>query len=157
MDLVLQNSCNNASGILQNSYNDFIRPRQYDSWVCTKKESGRRIKARREELGLTLADVCSLVDGLIVSRLSNWEHGRNMISVDEAKKLAPVLGLPVSYILTIDEEERQAPSSNPLVDEFNYVYAACSVKGRQYLERAISTAKGAFVIDRRKENKLRGK
>lgn len=157
MELVLQNSCNYASNNLQNSYNDFIRPRKYDSWVCTKKESGRRIKTRREELGLTLADVCSLVDGLSVSRLSNWEHGRNMISVDEAKKLSPVLGLPVSYILTIDEEEQQAPSSKPLADEFNYVYDACSEKGRKYLERAIDTAKGAFVIDRRKENKLRGK
>lgn len=125
--------------------------------MCTKKESGRRIKARREELGLTLADVCSLVDGLSVSRLSNWEHGRNMIGVDEAKKLSAVLGLPVSYILTIEDDETPPVGTNPLADEFNFVYDACSEKGRKYLERAIHAAKGAFMVDRRKKNKLRGK
>lgn len=80
-----------------------------------------------------------------------------MIGVDEAKKLSAVLGLPVSYILTIEDDETPPVGTNPLVDEFNFVYDACSEKGRKYLERAIHAAKGAFMVDRRKKNKLRGK
>lgn len=139
-------------------YNDQKRAPPYAFGVCTKKTSGRRIKARREELGLTLADVCSLIDGLSVSRLSNWEHGRNMVSVDEAKKLSAVLDLPVAYILTVeDAEKRMDNAPNAIVNEFEYVYGACSDKGRKMLERSINAAKVAFMTDRRKKDRLRQK
>lgn len=158
MDLILQNSCNYASDFIHYLYNDQTSAPSYAFGMCTKKISGKRIKARREELGLTLADICTQIDGLSVSRLSNWEHGRNMVSVDEAKKLSAVLNLPVSYILTIeDEEKRINVGENALVNEFSYVYGACDEKGRAYLERAVDAAKRAFMIDRRKGNKLRAK
>lgn len=83
-----------------------------------------------------------------------------MISVDEAKKLAAVLEVPVAYILTVDDERKAEDNkmpNNPLADEFNFVYDACSDKGRKYLERAINAAKSAFIADRRKKNRLRGK
>lgn len=72
--------------------------------MCTKKLTGLRIRERRLALGLTLEDVCQRIDGLSVSRLSNWEHGRNMIGVDEAKKLAPVLEMSAAYILTVEAD-----------------------------------------------------
>ena len=76
--------------------------------MCTKKQTGFRIRirirTRRLGLGLTLEDVCQRVSGLSVSRLSNWEHGRNMISVDEAKKLALVLEISAAYILTVEAD-----------------------------------------------------
>lgn len=158
MESVLQNSCNDASGFLHYLYNDQKRAPPYAFGVCTKKISGRRIKARREELGLTLSDVCLQIEGLSVSRLSNWEHGRNMVSVDEAKKLAAVLDLPVAYILTIEDAEKRTDSGpDAIVNEFTYVYGACSDKGRKLLERSINAAKVAFMTDRRKKDKLRSK
>ena len=69
----------------------------------TKAEAGRRIKAARLALGLRLEDVCSRIPELTVSRLSNWEQGRNLIGVEEAKKLAPVLGVSAGYILTLED------------------------------------------------------
>jgi transcriptional regulator with XRE-family HTH domain len=69
-----------------------------------KQEAGRRIKTARETKGLTLKDVEKLVPGITFNRLSNWEHGRNMIGVAEAKKLAPVLGVTAAYLLTLDDE-----------------------------------------------------
>jgi len=72
--------------------------------MCTKKQTGLRIRTRRLVLGLTLEDVCQKISGLSVSRLSNWEHGRNMISVEEAKKLALVLDISAAYILTVEAD-----------------------------------------------------
>lgn len=71
----------------------------------TKEESGRRIKAARKNKGMRLEDVCSHMPGLTVSRLSNWEQGRNMIGVEEAKKISPILGVSASHLLTLDEEK----------------------------------------------------
>ena len=70
----------------------------------TKEEAGRRIKAARTAKGLTLEDVANRIPELSVSRLSNWEQGRNMISVDEARKLGPTLGVDPAYLLTLQEE-----------------------------------------------------
>ena len=68
----------------------------------TKKEAGRRIKQAREARGYTLKAVCDLIPGLTASRLSNWESGLRMIGVDEAKKLAPILGISAADILTVE-------------------------------------------------------
>lgn len=70
----------------------------------TKTESGRRIKERRLAANLKQREVCELVPGLTVTRLSNWEKGLRMISVDEAKRLAPAIRTTPGYLLTIDDE-----------------------------------------------------
>lgn len=72
--------------------------------MCTKKQVGLRIRTRRLGLGLTLEDVCQRISGLSVSRLSNWEHGRNMVSVEVAKQLALVLEISAAYILTVEAD-----------------------------------------------------
>jgi len=72
--------------------------------MSTKQEAGRRLKAAREALGLTLKEVCAGLQGIEVSRLSNWEQGLNMIPVDEAKRLAPVLHTSAAYLLTLDDD-----------------------------------------------------
>ena len=70
----------------------------------TKSEAGRRIREARDKLGLKLRDVEEAIPEISVSRLSNWEQGINMIGVDEAKKLAPVLHVSPGYILTVEDE-----------------------------------------------------
>lgn len=72
--------------------------------MCIKKLAGLRIRARRLGLGLTLEDVCEQISGLSVSRLSNWEHGRNMVSVEVAKQLVQVLEISAAYILTVEAD-----------------------------------------------------
>lgn len=70
----------------------------------TKTEAGRRIREARERLGLKLKDVETAIPEISKSRLSNWEQGINMIGVDEAKKLAPLLHVSPGYILTVEDE-----------------------------------------------------
>jgi transcriptional regulator with XRE-family HTH domain len=70
----------------------------------TKTESGLRIKACRKNAGLKQREVCDSIPGLTVTRLSNWENGLRMLSIDEAKRLAPVLETTAGYLLTIDND-----------------------------------------------------
>jgi transcriptional regulator with XRE-family HTH domain len=84
---------------------DGIHALGYRFRMDTKTESGKRIKAAREGLGLTLKDVCERTNGVLTpTRLSNWEHGSRMISVDEAKRLAPILETTAGYLLTLEDE-----------------------------------------------------
>lgn len=99
----LHKLCNFARPELQNSFSDDVELGRYLLPMNTKEEAGRRIKKARQDKGLRLEDVCSQVPELTVSRLSNWEQGRNMIGVDEAKKIAPILGVTASYLLTIED------------------------------------------------------
>lgn len=100
----LHKLCNFAIQPLHESFSDVVNFAGYRYEMTTKEEAGRRIRAARIKKDMRLEDVCSQIPELIVSRLSNWEHGRNMIGVDEAKKLAPVLGVSASYLLTIDDD-----------------------------------------------------
>ena len=70
-----------------------------------KEESGRRIMEARQALGLRLKDVASMVPGVSVSRLSNWEHGIRMVGIAEAKALSPVLKVSPEYILTLTDDK----------------------------------------------------
>lgn len=87
------------------------------------EESGRRLKQLRGKK--RLREICEQVDGLKEQRLSNWEQGIRMISVDEAKKLAPVLGTSAEYILTLTDK---AP--DPQEVELLALFRACDVRGR---------------------------
>jgi transcriptional regulator with XRE-family HTH domain len=69
----------------------------------TLEEIGRRLTKLRGER--KLREICAQVEGISVSRLSNWEHATRMIGVDEAKRLAPVLGTTAEYILTLTDEQ----------------------------------------------------
>jgi len=98
--------------------------------VNTKEEAGRRIKAARNAKGLRLEDVEKELPEFSVSRISNWEQGRNMIGVDEAKKLAPVLGVRPGYLLTLDTHPID-PREKAL---FEY-YHRCDERGRNQILR----------------------
>lgn len=89
---------------IHESLNDAVRLSSYAWEMSTKQEAGRRLKAAREALGLTLKEVCTGLQGLEVSRLSNWEQGLNMIPVDEAKRLAPILHTSAAYLLTLEDD-----------------------------------------------------
>lgn len=85
--------------------NHVVRPpaRRDDFGACTKKKSGARIRTKRIELKMTLKDVHELIPEISISRLSNWEQGINMVSVDAAKELATVLKVSAAYLLTLED------------------------------------------------------
>lgn len=107
----LHRFCKSASPLLHESFSDTLFFGRYCHRMSTKEEAGRRIREARNRLKMRLEDVCANIPEITVSRLSNWEQGRNMIGVDEAKKIAPILGVTASYLLTLedspcDEKER---------------------------------------------------
>jgi len=104
MDTELHEVCISARRFLHQSFNDLPVDRAYLFRMDTKSEAGRRIREARDKLGLKLRDVEEAIPEISVSRLSNWEQGINMIGVDEAKKLAPVLHVSPGYILTVEDE-----------------------------------------------------
>lgn len=80
---------------------------------------------------MTLKDVHERIPEISISRLSNWEQGINMVSVDEAKKLASVLKVPAAYLLTLDDAPMD-DTERLLLEKFRLA----DVRGRRYILRA---------------------
>lgn len=106
----------------------------------TKTESGRRIRERRDALSLKQREVCELVPGLTVTRLSNWEQGQRMISVDEAKRLAPVLKTSAGYLLTLENDPGDQ-RLQALID----TYRMLDDRGRSALHR-VAESESAYIL-----------
>lgn len=106
----------------------------------TREESGRRIAAIRKALDLTQREVCDRVPGLTNTRLSNWEKGLRMISVDEAKRLAVALKTSAGYLLTIDDDP-----GDPRLQSLVAKYKLLDERGKQALHR-VAEAECDYVI-----------
>lgn len=143
----LHKLCNFATVSLQHSFNDGVHLASYLYEMTTKEETGRRIKAARLSKGLRLEDVCSQIPELTVSRLSNWEQGRNMVGVDEAKKLAPVLGVSASYLLTIEDDPGDI-RERVLID----LYRQSDIRGKDEILH-IAERQSAYTISRLDDDK----
>ena len=138
----LHKLCNFATRSLQQSLSDGVNVAGYLCEMTTKEEAGRRIRAARLKKEMRLEDVCSQIPELIVSRLSNWEHGRNMIGVDEAKKLAPVLGVSAAYLLTIEDEPGDM-RERALID----LYRQSDIRGKDEILH-IAERQSAYTVSR---------
>lgn len=126
MNNSLHNSWNFAREDLHKSYRDHLHALNYREDMTTKEESGARIKRIREKRDLTLQQVSDATGGAIsVSRLSNFEQGTRMMSVDAAKAIAPVLGTTPEYLLTLTDIEPD-PQEVALIE----FYRACDNRGK---------------------------
>ena len=78
----------------------------------TDRLIGRRIKARRKALGLTLEQ---LGRGLGVSyqQIQKYEAGRNQISAALLLKISTLLSVPVSYFFS-DRDDKDGMASTPI-------------------------------------------
>lgn len=73
----------------------------------TAKMAGKRIRQARDALGLTLKELSEKLGGQYsVTRMSNWEAGSRMISVEAAKDLAAALNVSAAYLLTVSDRIR---------------------------------------------------
>lgn len=71
-----------------------------------KKESGRRLKAARQDKKLTLDELSRRLGGaLSASRLSNYEQGIRMMGPQESLALGAVLAVKPSHLLCVDIED----------------------------------------------------
>jgi len=77
---------------------------------------GERIRSRREQLGLTQADLSRLI-GVPQSRLSEYESGKNQgMTIRTARKLAVALRCSIDYLAGLYEgydEEPAAAEASP--------------------------------------------
>lgn len=73
-----------------------------------KVESGRRLKAKRTRLNLTLDELSKKVGGgLSASRLSNYEQGLRQIGIAEALALYKHLGVTAAHLLCVDVADEE--------------------------------------------------
>ena len=100
----------------------------YASHMDTKDESGRRLKAARDAKGLRLRDVTQAVGEATcgIQQLSNFEHGRRMISVEIAKEIAPILDVAPEYILTLTDTPKPDARETELIN----LYRGCDHRGK---------------------------
>lgn len=71
---------------------------------------GARIKARREELGLTQDEVAGKMPGKVNGqRISLWERGKNRPRDDALEALAGVLDVDVSYFMASEPTNGDTP------------------------------------------------
>lgn len=123
---ILHTSWKFARETLHDSSRDGLHALNYCEEMNTKEESGSRIKRMREKRGLTLQQVSDATDGVIsLSRLSNFEQGTRMVSVDAAKAIAAVLETTPEYLLTLTDIEPD-PQEVALIELFR----ACDERGK---------------------------
>ena len=74
------------------------------------KEMGERIRARREELGMSQLDLALKIGYKTKQAISKIEQGERSARVDKFTLLSDALGVPISYLM--GDAERQE-----LIDE----------------------------------------
>ena len=137
----LHKDCNNARPLLHKSWSDSLLLDRYCFSMNTKEEAGRRIRDARTRLKLRLEDVCANIPEITVSRLSNWEQGRNMIGVDEAKKIAPILKVSAAYLLTLEDSQLDERESALLT-----LYRQTDPRGRDAILH-VAERESAYLIE----------
>lgn len=69
-------------------------------------EAGRRIKAARKALGLSLAALSKLSGGILTgSRIGNYEQGAREVDIFAARLLAKALDVHPAYLMGLISEE----------------------------------------------------
>lgn len=137
----LHETCSFASGDLHESFDDLCGEGAHHWDMSTKKEAGRRIREAREALDLVRKDIERAIPEISETRLANWEYGINMIGVDEAKKLAPLLHVTPGYLLTI--EEKPPDARNLTMDRY---WNALDDRGNDTVLR-VAESESAYTVD----------
>ena len=93
-----------------------------DSELELTREIGRRLRAARQERGLSLSQLAALTDGLYSkSRISNYEQGLRRPSIEAARTLAEAL-LIVSAVQLLGleggEDDALSKDEKRLLDAF---------------------------------------
>ncbi|MDO5059311.1 MAG: helix-turn-helix transcriptional regulator [Neisseria sp.] len=73
------------------------------------KMIGKRIQAKRKELGLSAEQLSELI-GLSQQQLSRYERGVNKINVSHLVSLANYLSTPISYFFLDCIDKKESPS-----------------------------------------------
>jgi transcriptional regulator with XRE-family HTH domain len=66
---------------------------------------GVRIRGRREKLGLSQTGLGNRI-GVTFQQIQKYESNKNRVSMGRLLRIAPVLGVSVTYLLTGSEEKR---------------------------------------------------
>lgn len=85
--------------------------------MTTKNTVGKRIKQRRQEIGLSLREVARRAD-VSASFISQVERGESSTSLDSLRRIAEALDVPVLYFLSEDPK----PDPNGASDNQRLVF-----------------------------------
>ncbi|MCA1176676.1 MULTISPECIES: helix-turn-helix domain-containing protein [unclassified Pantoea] len=103
---------------------------------------GERIKEKREELGVSQAELAKLCGWPTASRLGNYESGTRRVSAEDAAVLAEVLKVTPSYLLFGDAGSViYSNFEYPICNAVNLLSPADSTFNKSNLEKLQSTVK----------------
>jgi len=103
-------------------------------YMDKRKESGRRLKSARKRLGLSQADLGSII-GFTAAAIGNWEQGTNSIRPNVAKKISKALGVSAPYLLRIEGDSLDKDEQH-LIDK----YRATDDRGKDMIQGAATSA-----------------
>jgi transcriptional regulator with XRE-family HTH domain len=107
------------------------------------KRIGQRLRAARQALGLSLADVSSRTGSLSKSRISNYEQGIRRMGLEEAQELALALGtVTPTYLLCLDDKGPLSQDERYLVDR----YRESDTRGRDTILK-IAETQSVYRVD----------
>jgi transcriptional regulator with XRE-family HTH domain len=107
------------------------------------KRIGQRLRAARQALGLSLADLSSRTGSLSKSRISNYEQGIRRMGLEEAQELALALGtVTPTYLLCLDDKGPLSQDERYLVDR----YREADTRGRDTILK-IAETQSVYRVD----------
>jgi SOS-response transcriptional repressor LexA len=77
----------------------------YGSIMSIKERIGARIKAARNEAGLTIKELSEKSGNLKPARIGNWETGLRTPGPSEATHLSELLGVSAAYLLCLTDKK----------------------------------------------------
>lgn len=117
-----------------------------DTAMDIKEESGRRIRERREDCRLSVTEAAEQLEFSSPSRLVNYEKGRRMVSVEDAKRMADLFkNCSAAYLLTLEEK-----LPDPRLQKLAEIYEQTDERGKTNIIRA-AESESAYFVDHQTE------
>ena len=111
---------------------------------------GQNLRTARKAAKLTQTQLAKRA-GVSCTTVSDIERGRNQSSKD-LYELAQALKVSVEWLMT--GEDAPIAGHESAIEAFAWTYRNASDLGRRFLDRAVETAKDAFVEQHKKGKKL---
>lgn len=112
---------------------------------------GERIKARREELGMSQEELATLLGYKSRSSINKIELGGNELTQKKIQSIATALGVTPAYIMGWEDTESKLVT-NSLTSQEQLLLSHFRELNEEGQERAIESVQGLVVLGRYEKN-----
>lgn len=104
-------------------------------WIEEREKLGKRVKAKREEIGLTQFQLAKKMGNISVKYLNEIEEGNYIEEELPIFKLANALNVDIDYIYGLEytEEELNELEENEIIQHFKLLNSIGKEKAKEYI------------------------